>query len=124
MENEATEELTLQLMFDRAWNGLKSQGWERCVRGILGDCVYRVTLEDGTVRHCAWGWVDKDSWPYGNVAFGQLSTPTAVAARNITNACSLARALQVAHDGGFTEMEGMEVRMRQVAARFKLKVPD
>jgi hypothetical protein len=49
--------MTKQEMFDRAWKGLKSQGFKRCMKPESGRaCVYA----DGKGNHCAWGWVDPE----------------------------------------------------------------
>lgn len=59
-----SETLSRQEMFNRAWNGLRSQGWKLANRAIEGipdepgnpmpNCMY--LTPDG--RRCAWGWVD------------------------------------------------------------------
>lgn len=48
--------LTKQEMFDRAWKGLKAQGWAKAYDVERGVCTY--LTEDG--KRCAWGHVDPD----------------------------------------------------------------
>ena len=56
--------LTKQEMFDRAWNGLKAQNWERSVtsapNGQMNSCNYLTRKADGAVIRCAWGHVDPE----------------------------------------------------------------
>lgn len=109
-----------QEMFDRAWNGLKSQGWRKAM--VPSGCVYLTA--DG--RRCAWGWVDPDGTSdKSGTVYGLLT--------NWGNACGLfarldyddrewASALQNTHD---LAKEGeLEASMREFAKTSGLKVPD
>lgn len=50
--------ISKQEMFDRAWNGLKAQGWRVSYKKDVG-CVYK--MQDGNkVLRCAWGHVDPE----------------------------------------------------------------
>lgn len=46
--------MTRQEMFNKAFLGLKSQGFQQCLNLAKETCVYNGP--NGT--HCAWGWVD------------------------------------------------------------------
>lgn len=54
--------ITKQEIFDRAYLGLASQGFQRCTvsaKGVELYCAY----SSGDGRHCAWGWVDTTLGP-------------------------------------------------------------
>lgn len=48
--------LTRQEMFDRAWNGLKGQGWLPAYNHRISTCEYLT----GSGKRCAWGHVDPE----------------------------------------------------------------
>ncbi len=60
-ERSESEVPSRQEMFNRAWNGLRSQGWRKAMRNEA-TCTFLTA--DGL--RCAWGWVD----PEGTVVNG------------------------------------------------------
>lgn len=122
-----------QEMFNRAWEGLKSQGFERChsdnepeLRGRtdIPGCLY----DNGKGHHCAWGWVDPEAT---RVIDGRYQTGTvgALASMGVGLAAhlnegdlSFAADLQGAHDGTGTP-ERMQEALRRVATKYALVVP-
>ena len=122
-----SEHLTQQEMFDRAWRGLRSQGWEKSVAARQVDmgstCVY---LNDKG-RRCAWGWVDPDAT--GALRGRDRAMPlSSLRSQGIGLAANLsdedylfASALQNAHDaiGG-----DLEERMRLFAKTRNLTIPE
>lgn len=113
--------LTKQEMFDRAWNGLKSQGWRQC-RDTIG-CVYTNTEPDGTVTHCAWGWVDPEvpRTMHGSVATLR-TVGCGIAAELDAEGLRFAERLQDAHDLS-PSPEAMESQFRDIAAAHDLRIP-
>jgi hypothetical protein len=110
-------------MFDRAWRGLKSQGWAKSqtiVGGIATACVY--LTKDG--RRCAWGWVDPEgtsALPVDDLSVASLRDRGIGLAATLSLAdVGFARRLQNAHDafGG-----SVEDRMRLFATEHKLTIP-
>jgi len=110
-----------QEMFDRAWSGLKGQGFMRAVNsGVFGgSCTYLAL--DG--KRCAWGHVDTS-------LTDELGGVTGLHERGIGLAKFLdngdllfATALQVSHDSGNTPKK-MELSLRDVAERYGLTVPE
>lgn len=49
-----------QTAFNRAWKGLESQGWERCVAEDTGECLWILRIQESDVTRCAVGWVLDD----------------------------------------------------------------
>lgn len=124
-----------QELFDRAWNGLKSQNF---TRAFLGDsCQYAVRDAEGTVvKRCAWGWADPEGTEgCGAVVVGDLAYDGIGLAGRLRAAgflqprsgLALAKSLQQAHDGATDVDEGdvfgMQARLRKVAADYGLTVP-
>lgn len=108
-------ELTTQEMFNRSYVGLRSQNWEQCI-GATGVCVY----SDGNGRHCAWGWVDPELENCG-ILVGNL---TIGVAKFLTPEQRLfATDLQNSHDNA-DSAANMERRMRDVANKYSLTVPN
>ena len=108
--------MTNKEMFDKAWNGLKSQGWQKAMEG--DHCVYLTS--DG--KRCAWGWVD----PEGTC--GETGVVEQLARRGIGLASCLsyngqcfARSLQYAHDG--SNPNRLEQSMRDFAENWGLTIP-
>lgn len=106
-----------QEMFDRAWRGLKSQGWKRAVDHL--GCVY--STPDG--RRCAWGWVDPDG------TSGALGSVRALYENRVGLAGLLrgedvlfANWLQSVHDLAVDET--LQQAMRSFAAKHGLSIPD
>lgn len=114
-----TQVPTRQEMFNRAWNGLKSQGWNHAAEGTV--CVY--LTKDG--RRCAWGWVDPENTPY------RIRTLIHLRADNVGIAGRLsypdylfAIELQSAHDSWLGSAPSLELAMSTLASRYKLTVPE
>jgi hypothetical protein len=92
--------MTKQEMFDKAWRGLSSQNWERCVNEY-GKCVY----SDGTGKHCAWGWVDPEADGHVDVyRVGGIA--------------------QWAHDTEDSPTKSMKQRFVELADAYHLEVPN
>lgn len=107
--------MTNQEMFDKAWNGLKSQGFERCL-GLTGCCMYN----DGNGKHCAWGWVD-ESLTNENCCIEDLARyGVGLAATLNEDQLKFATRLQRAHDRDGS----MEQSLRDLAKRYNLIVPE
>lgn len=109
--------MTLQEMFDKAWNGLKSQSFERCYSVDKEACVY----DDGKGKHCAWGWVDEESWTYGQR--GVVDINTTITTSLSFDKLRFAQNLQQAHDKG-ANPENVVLRLRELAADYGLTVPE
>lgn len=105
-----------QEMFNRAWRGLKSQGFMRCTDG--GVCVY----DDGHGHHCAWGWVDHESWGYWGSVNRLYGEGIGVAGVLDYDDCEFARDLQMAHDDSH-EPAAMEEALRWLAQHYMLTIP-
>lgn len=108
-----------QEMFDRAFRGLRAQGFERCA--TPEGCLYQ---DPSTGRRCAWGHVDTslteaDRGPVGHLREEKIG----LAARIPWNDLDFATALQRAHDNALGPGT-METMLRGVAMRFDLTVPD
>lgn len=115
-------------MFNRAWRGLKSQGWMLAVRqaGEPGSrCAYLTA--DG--RRCAWGWVDPEGT--ANITEGGVGSLHAdgvgLAAQLSRDAVDWACALQNAHDrvdpcyGAFRDLK---TSMEAFAEEHNLTIPE
>lgn len=110
-----------QEMFDRAWRGLKAQGWRRAVNAATGKCAYLAS--DGC--RCAWGHVDPEGTApvTGSVSvIGLRDTGIGLAARLSEADAHFAHSLQAAHDD--TSSESLEQAMRAFAAKRKLTIPE
>ena len=129
-----------QTAFNKAWEGLASQGWEKCT-DQEGSCVWAMEMEGGEVRHCAVGWlIDPEKMPpmdeYG-VVQGEYETalaeellipelPTLNDVEWHYHHCKTCLGeLQLAHDTNYTHI-GMNMvgAMERVAAKYGLKVPN
>lgn len=88
--------MTRQEMFNKAYLGLKSQGFKPCV-----DARGHSTYDDGNGRHCAWGWVDEESWGEQGPVLS-LKTKLVNAARDswefLSKDCLFISGLQSCHD--------------------------
>lgn len=116
--------LTKQEMFNKAYLGLASQGFERCGEYRAGDSsglrrfVCEYSNREGT-RHCAWGWVDT-SIPYGTL--GRV-THLAGIALTLSNAdLTFATRLQLQHDVAASPND-MKNRLHTLASDYGLTVP-
>jgi hypothetical protein len=126
--------MTKQEMFDRAWNGLKGQGFTQChsdripaLKGRMDvpGCLY----DDGEGHRCAWGWVDPDGTSLatrGEYLSGGVDRlqrkGIGLAAHLSLKDLSFAQALQAAHDNCYTP-EDTEQALRRVAKEWGLTVP-
>ncbi len=115
-----------QEMFNRAWNGLKSQGFERCMALCGGheQCAY--TDETGT-KHCAWGWVDPAAAASGSAGSVYLLQDEKVGIAGAVDKYDYAMVkfmadLQSAHDSGKTPAD-MEQHLRSFALKYELEIP-
>lgn len=121
-----------QEMFNRAWNGLKSQGWEPAF--AAGSCEY--ITQDG--KRCAWGWVDPEGTvsPLGYGRIGSVNSLRMEAgglARRLSESdAAFAMELQDAHDrvplaserGASGRFTSLEESMRDFAGRHQLTIPE
>lgn len=128
--------LTKQEMFDRAYNGLASQGW--MVATENGACRY--LTQDG--KRCAWGWVDpegtKDAPTFS--VYGLKLHNMGIAAElsyddgsytkdedgnvidwGTRSSLSFAEALQSCHDN--SNDDDLQERMRGFAEKHGLTIP-
>ena len=124
--------LTRQEMFNRAYKGLASQNWEKCLEinpvGRRPLCVY----DDGAGKHCAWGWVDKSLGPEVRMTVEDLVVgKIGLAAELATDDVPFAKELQRAHDrydpkNVFVNMpnQPMKKRFEDFAARWNLTIPE
>jgi hypothetical protein len=113
------EQALRQEWFNKAWTGLKSQGFKRSVNSS-DTCYYRGT--EG--RRCAIGWLMPDE-NYRPEFEGTAATPAIIAACGIepdVNNHAWLTELQCAHDHGYTPEE-MVRRLRDFARRSELVVP-
>lgn len=113
-----------QEMFNRAWRGLKEQGFESCVNKS-GHCVYRGAVKHDVQQRCAWGHVDPAGTEHGDGfgAVGDLAVNGFGLAGQLDDSdLAWARALQVCHDTVDSSVH-LETRLRAFAAECKLKVP-
>lgn len=116
-----------QEMFNRAWNGLKSQGFTRCRQegnSMDPSCMY----DDGQGHHCAWGWVDPegtatmDGYFLSGTVRNLADRGIGLAARLSYEDQGFAVELQVAHDNSPTPEE-MQTELRRIASKYHLAVP-
>ncbi len=114
-----TDKNRIQEWFNIAYEGLSSQNWVKCM-ATDGWCRY--SNEKG--QHCAWGWVDKDTWhlmgSVGALANSPKATPLL---KSMTEEeIKFAMDLQAAHDMS-TSSASMEDNMRRLAILHNLTVP-
>lgn len=110
--------MTREAMFRRAWEGLKSQGFKKCMSNDV--CVYR----EGNYR-CAWGWVDPEGTahnPVGSVV-NLRECGVGLAAQLSDSDLEFARRLQRAHDGA-KDPEDMKNLLKAMAVLEGFQVPD
>ena len=108
--------ISRQEMFNRAFIGLASQGFTRCMSG--GDCVY--LADDG--RRCAWGWVDASLGAGDNGDVGNLRDQgIGIAAKLDDDDLLFAMELQATHDESTNT--ALQEDLRLFAARKHLTVP-
>ena len=113
-----TEAPSRQEMFDRAFRGLRGQGFEMC--GSRVSCLYE---DPSTDRRCAWGHVDTTLHERDWGSVNHLhSEGIGVAAQLGVDDLSFAQQLQRCHDGSRNPAE-MESLLRDLASRYGLTVP-
>ncbi len=116
---------SMQEMFDRAARGLASQGWMQSLSGYdrFGEakCVYDMPMSDGSIRHCAWGWVDPEGTANaGTLGIGSLRRRCfGLAPRLSERQMEFAEYLQMAHDES-PRPEAMMAAFIDLAARYGL----
>lgn len=113
-----------QEMFDRAYRGLHSQGFRRCVSGS-GQCLYAAPSSDGAgpeTWHCAWGWVDPTVLGRRGSVTDLAHDLIGLAGRLDPPGLRFAIGLQRAHDSGYTP-DGMRRNLEWVAERHFLVLP-
>ena len=110
--------MTNQEMFDKAWNGLKSQRFKRCI-GDGGQCVYN----DGNGRHCAWGWVDESLGDENCYVEDLARNGIGIAGTLSASQLDFVVRLQICHDNAYDEFD-MQNRLRNLAKEFYLIVPE
>lgn len=112
--------ITRQEMFNRAWNGLKAQGWQRSYDGDR--CVY---VHPSGLR-CAWGHVDQSLTDKfngeGDVYYLSSSSHESLASELNGADLDFAAQLQFAHD--HADERPMEGAMRSLAFEYGLTIPD
>jgi hypothetical protein len=114
-----TEQLTKQEMFNRAFLGLRSQNWERCL-DESGVCKYTSGSE-----HCAWGWVDLSLGPdkYSTI-FDLKENGIGLAASLDDEHFRFAMALQSCHDTAYEGPEQMKQYFYELAKDHNLEIPE
>lgn len=115
--------MTKQEMFDRAWRGLKAQGFERSVTPGTYDCLY---LGPGGKR-CAWGHVDPEGTSCkeaeGKSVEGLHTRGIGLAATLDAHELRFAQRLQEIHDVAHGTMD-LEANLRTLAHKYSLTIPD
>lgn len=115
--------MTLQEMFDKAYIGLASQEFKKCLGSWTveskGICVY----SDGNGKHCAWGWVDMslDKNVIGLVN-DLKNWRIGIAATLDEEQLDFASKLQIAHDKSDNQQD-MKNNLKKLADEYKLLVP-
>ncbi len=115
-----------QEMFDRAVRGLASQRFARATN-YAEVCLYRKEMSDGSIRHCAWGWVDPDGTADADAIGGNVYD-LARAGIGLTALLSeadllFAWQLQRCHDLARSP-DRMQERFRELALQWDLSVPE
>jgi hypothetical protein len=125
-------DLTRQEMFNRAYLGLKSQEFKRCLDVMTGSCVYagQIHLNDGTIfkGHCAWGWVDPSVSAHHTGSVEMLRRRQVGLAANLVGTgqdsdIQFAMQLQQAHDSAITAQD-MKALLTNFAQYYDLTIPD
>lgn len=123
------ETLSRQEMFNRAWNGLRSQGWKLAYGAIEGIpdepgnpmpyCMY--LTPDGC--RCAWGWVDTslDEKDTGTVR-GLAHMKRGIAGQLTHDDVEWAQELQRMHDQAGSSA-AMVANLALFAQKYSLTIP-
>lgn len=129
-----TKKLTKQQLFNNAWNGLKSQGWQKSIAIkpyssaiIEGACRYRGPEN----RRCAIGWsIPDDKYELGMEGSTPSSRYIQKAANIPVKLADWAVVLQRVHDSIDMNQQPetiaalMEKGMRKFAKDFDLTIPE
>jgi hypothetical protein len=120
-----------QEMFDKAWNGLKNQGWKQAITD-WGSCSYLT----GCLR-CSWGHVDPEGTTFKSgtniiARSGTVETlrrdGLGIAARLNYEQLQFALELQMAHDTARSSIidsnNSLEAKMRKFAKEKNLSIPE
>ena len=112
--------MTNQEMFDKAYLGLKSQGFAQCLVESGNTCAYSIGN-----KHCAWGWVDPYIPPEYNVATSVISLydmKIGEAGKLTSGQVNFVHGLQQCHDTAKSPAS-METNLRLLAQMYSLNVP-
>lgn len=115
--------MTIQEMFDKAYIGLASQGFEKCKLEKIKDNFSPCAYSDGKGNHCAWGWIDLSLGPE---AFGVINLwrhNIGVAGTLDQKQLGFAVDLQGAHDTA-ADSKDMKKLLNDVAKRYNLSIPN
>ncbi len=110
----------IQEWFNIAYKGLASQGWKQC---LINRDICSYNNDKG--MHCAWGWVDKDTWHLSSAIPTLLQNDMGTTLLKSASQYELEFAiyLQRAHDWS-ADPQTMRDRMTKLAHLYKLTVPD
>jgi hypothetical protein len=126
--------LNRQEAFNRAWNGLKSQGWTPATTSTFAGpaCAYRTP----TGLRCAWGWVDPEGTELNGrgTVFDLKKLGVGLAANLNEYDLQFAKELQATHDkvgfqinkvvaGGLTTPEQLQIAMSAFGRACDLAIP-
>lgn len=109
--------LSKQEMFNRAYIGLKSQGFKQCVRED-GECLY----SNGSGMHCAWGWINPDTTLEEGDGLADYGNIDKIYAELDASGKDFARALQNLHDTN-NNPKVMERALYRFAGLYNLNIP-
>lgn len=119
--------ITKQEMFNRAYVGLKSQGFTRCgyrATDDSGNDGFMCTYSDEFGKHCAWGWVDTSlNSSQAGAVYSLREDGIGLAADLRGDLLDFAQRLQLAHDESATP-ERMISRLNSLAQEFCLEIPN
>lgn len=134
MSETTIEVPSRQEMFNRAWNGLKGQGWQQAMED-LGNGSFACLYTTKDKKHCAWGWVDREADGRGTVytlaeagvgIAGQMLKAAGVPLARYVPDLVFAKKLQEAHDqcGQRQTPAELEGIFRAFAAHHGLTIPE
>lgn len=127
-----------QELFNIAWNGIKSQGFQQSVlrnedgspkRTHGGDGVVSCAYRDPQGRKCAVGWMIPDEYYHPALENKLASSPEVCKAAGLVGGewngePNFARQLQAVHDSVESSTpEGMEKNLREFALQHGLDIP-
>lgn len=122
--------MKMQDYFDKAYNGLKSQDFQRSYNEDRGSCVY---YDEETKCRCAFGWVLSDE-DIDFIVEHDFNTQTDYSnlpeeikdkypIEDCNNIAWFFHQLQGAHDSAYSKLS-MKRNLEQFAERFGLKYPE